>query len=390
LRELKNQARFPFLCASVRPKQSGLCEPFVIKKVGGLRIGLLGLLGRRTFPDSFDPNVAKQLEVRDPLEAARSAVAALKGRVDLIVAVTHEETDEDIALARAVPEIDVIIGGHTPGFDGLIVAGSDKPIRGRVARVPHGPIFVKSHQQARTLGRLDLVIDKTIRSAEAQNIPLDAAVPEEPKVAAVVADYARRLETETNRVIGSAAVDLQGDTAAVRARETNFGNLLADLALRQEGAEIALINAGAIRGTIPAGPVTLREVLRTLPYDDSLVSVKLNGAEVWKALENGVSRIPDSGRFLQVAGLEFRFDLGAPVGSRVKEVRVHGAPLDRSREYKVVVNRFMAEGGDGYAMFPKAAGRVEHQTMLRDLFIKTLESGSVTAKEEGRIREQRN
>ena len=389
LRGLKKEARFPFLCASVRPRQSGICEPFVIKKIGGLRIGMLGLLGRQTFPDSFDPNVAKQLELRDPIEAARSAVAALKGRVDLIVAVTHEETDEDLALARAVPEIDVIVGGHTPGFDGFIVPGSDKPVQGRVAPIPRGPIFVKSHQQARTLGRLDLVIDKTIRSAEAQNILVDAAVPEEPKVAALVADYARRLESETSRVVGQTAVDLQGDLLVVRARETNFGNLLADLALRRAGAEIAFINAGAIRGGIPAGPVTLKQILRTLPYDDSLVSVKLTGADLWKALENSVSHIPDSGRFLQVAGLEMLFDLGAPVGSRVKEVRVHGDPLDRSREYKVVVNRFMAEGGDGYAMFPKAANRIEHQTLLRDLFIKALEGGSVTAQEEGRIREEK-
>jgi 2',3'-cyclic-nucleotide 2'-phosphodiesterase (5'-nucleotidase family) len=389
LRELKKQAHFPFLCASVKPKLPGICDAFVIKEVGGLRIGLIGLLGRLTFPDSFDPNVVKELDYRDPIEAAKSAVAALKGRVDLIVAVTHEETDEDLALVRAVPEIDVIVGGHTPGFDGLIPAGGDRPVRGRVEPVARGPIFVKSHQQARTLGRLDLVIDKTIRSAEAENILIDANLPEEPKVAELVKYYNQRLETETQRVVGKAAVDLQGDLAVVRTRETNFGNLLADLALRQAGAEIALINSGSIRATIPVGPVTLKQVMRALPYNDSLVSFKLSGAELWKAMENSVSRLPDSGRFLQMAGVELRFDPTAPVGSRVKSIRFRGAAIQPERQYSVVVNGFMAEGGDGYTMLTSVRDRVDHQSLLRDLFTKALAGGVVDVKEQGRIVEEK-
>src|SRR5205814_1798065 len=206
-------------------------------------------------------------------------------------------------------------------FDGLIPSGGAEPVSGRVAPVARGPIFVKSHQQARTLGRLDLAVDKTIRAAEAQNILIGASLPVAPKVAALVADYAGRLEIETRRVVGKALVDLQGELAAVRARETNLGDLLADLALRQTGGELALINSGSIRATIPAGSVTLKQILRTLPYNDTLVSMKLTGGVLWSVMENSVSRMPDSGRFLQVAGLELRFDPAAPVGARVKEIR---------------------------------------------------------------------
>jgi 5'-nucleotidase / UDP-sugar diphosphatase len=385
LRELKKQAHFPFLCTNVTPKESGVCERYVVKKVGELRIGLLGLISRKGFPDVFDANVAKQLSFEDPFAATRSAIAALKGQVDVIVAVTHEETDDDLALAQAVPEIDVIVGGHTPGFDGLILNGG-KPLQGRVAVPPRTPIFIKSHQQARTLGRLDLVIDRTGRAAEAKNLPIDDSLPEAPKVAALVADYTRRLATETERVVGAAAVDLSGDSVVVRARETNLGNLIADLALRQTGAEIALINSGSIRATIPAGKVTLKQVMRSLPYNDSLVFLRLTGGELWDAMENSVSRIPDSGRFLQVAGLAVRFDAAARAGARVKEIVVGGKPLDRGREYKVVVNRFIADGGDGYTMLP-ARGRVDQQSLVRDLFLNALQNGPVSAQEEGRIRD---
>src|SRR5262249_41731704 len=78
LRELKAKARFPFLCTNVTPKQSGVCERFAVKKVGGLRVGLLGLIGQKVFPDLFTPSVAKELQFRHPFEAARSAITELK------------------------------------------------------------------------------------------------------------------------------------------------------------------------------------------------------------------------------------------------------------------------------------------------------------------------
>ena len=388
LKDLQRQARFPFLCTNIRPKQAGVCQPYAVKTVGRLRVGILGLIGRKNYPDSFDRGTVSQLEFQDPLAAAAEAAKELRGRVDLLVAVTHEETIEDLALAKAVPEIDVIVGGHTPGFDGLIPAGGDIPVQGRVAPPPRGPIFVKSHQQARTLGRLDLAVDGHIRAAEAQNIAIDASLPEEPRIAALVQDYAGRLDSETNRVLGRLQVDLQGDAAAVRSRETNFGDLLADLARGRAGTEIAVINGGAIRGSIPAGPVTLKQIMRSLPYNDPLISVKLTGAEVRNALENSVSQVPQSGRFLQVSGFSYLFDAAAPRGSRVKEIRVQGVPLAADREYSVVANRFIAEGGDAYTMFLQAPDKVEHQTTLRDLFSQALEKGPVTAKEEGRVRQK--
>src|SRR5581483_5062734 len=76
---------------------------------------------------------------------------------------------------------------------------------------------------------------------------------------------------------------------------------------------------------IPAGSVTLKQIMRTLPYNDPLISVKVKGGELRQAMENSVSRIPESGRFLQLAGLELRFDPAAALGSRVKELRFKGA-----------------------------------------------------------------
>jgi 2',3'-cyclic-nucleotide 2'-phosphodiesterase (5'-nucleotidase family) len=385
--KLNKQARFPFLCTNLRLKKSGVCRPFVVKSAGRLRVGLLGLVGRRGYPEMYSREAARGLKFEDPAAAVRAALKQLGGRVDLVVAITHQETEEDLALLKAVPEIDVIVGGHTEGFDGLITSAGDAPAQGRVEPLPRGPVFVKTHRHGRTLGRLDLVVDKKPLAAEARNLPVEPALPEQPKVAALTGDYARRLETAASHVLGQARVDLIGENQLVRARETNFGNLLADVVRSRLGTEIALLNSGLIRGTIPAGPVTLKRIMQALPYEETLISFKLTGAELRAALENSVSELPaTSGRFLQVSGLSYTFDPAAPARSRVKEIQVHQAPLVREREYSVAVNRFLAEGGDGYAVFLNGRGKIEHQTPLRDLFAAALKNGAVTAKEEGRIK----
>ena len=387
LGDLKKQARFPFLCTNLRPKNSGVCQSALVRTIGRLRVGLLGLVGRRSYPEMFSRDAVRDLKFEDPIAAAAHAAGQLRRRVDLIVAVTHQETEEDLALAKAVSEIDVIVGGHTSGFDGLITAAGGEPAQGRVELLTRGPIVVKTHQQGRTLGRLDLTFDKKLSAAEARNLPIDPSLAEQPKVAALVKDYTQRLDAAASHVLGHALVDLVGENQAVRTGETNLGNLLADLIRRKIGTEIALLNSGLIRGTIPAGPVTLKRIMQTLPFEEPLVSFKLTGAQLHEALENSVSKLPaTSGRFLQVSGLSYTFDPAAPSGARVKEIRIRNAPLARDRDYTAAVNRFLADGGDGYAVFLKARDRVEHQSPLRDLFSAALKSDPVGAREEGRIK----
>jgi 5'-nucleotidase len=312
----------------------------------------------------------------------------LRERVDLLVAITHQDTEEDLALAQKVPALDVIIGGHTEGFDGLVPQGSSIPTQGRVELVGAGPVFVKTHRQGRTLGRLDLVFhDKTIMVAEARNLPVSSTLPSDPDVAKLVQGYARRLEEITSQIIGEAAIKLDGDNRDIRNRETNLGNLLADLARRHAGTEIALINAGMVRSSIPAGPITLKRVLEVLPFDSTLISFHITGAQLKEALENSVSRLPQSaGRFLQVSGISFAVDQTAPSGSRVTAVQVNGLPLDPARRYSVAADHFITEGGDGYSMLLQATGKRDHQIPLRDVLVTALKSGPLTAKEEGRIR----
>ena len=206
LKELHKAANFSFLCSNVRPHAPDTCAPHIIKTLGTLRIGLIALIGRNTYPDTFSRTAVHEVEFQYPIVAAKKTAEYLRDRVDLLVAITHQDTDEDLALAKAVPALDVIIGGHTEGFDGLVPPGTTAPVEGRVALAGVGPVFVKTHRQGRTLGRLDLVIhDKTVMVAEARNLPVTSTMPSDPEVAKLVRAYVNRMEKKTNAGIGEVA-----------------------------------------------------------------------------------------------------------------------------------------------------------------------------------------
>jgi 5'-nucleotidase/UDP-sugar diphosphatase len=120
---------------------------------------------------------------------------------------------------------------------------------------------------------------------------------------------------------------------------------------------IAIQNGGGLRASIDGGPITMGEVLTVLPFQNTLATFQLTGAQIVEALENGVSQVEDgAGRFPQVAGMRYVWNAGAEPGSRIVSVEVEGADgsfsaIDPEATYGVVSNNFMRSGGDGYAVF---------------------------------------
>jgi 5'-nucleotidase/UDP-sugar diphosphatase len=395
LRTLQALAQFPILCSNVVGRGVELpCRRSAVVQIGGYRIGLFSLLGHSNFPDTFNRQVVRMLELRDPIETARSLARSLRAedKADLVVAITHETTEEDIALLSRVPELDAIIGGHTEGFDGLRTAADRNPIE---AEVNPGPVLVKTHRLGRTLGRLDLLLAEggseprpvTVAQARARNLPVTEAVGADPEVERLINDYARKLESLTGTVIGRSLVTLDGDTARVRSSETNLGSLLADLLRAEFGTEIALVNSGQIRDSIPAGPVDIKRVLRVLPFNSPAVTFSISGRQLLLALENSASRLPEPhGRFLQVSGLSVTYDPSAPPGQRVREVMVGERRLEATQRYSVATDAFLADGGDGYDMLTAATDRIERQVPLRDLLLDALRSRPLKATSDDRIR----
>ncbi len=139
-----------------------------------------------------------------------------------------------------------------------------------------------------------------------------------------------------------------------------MGNLVADALRAATGAQIAITNAGGIRGNrqYPAGHrLTRRDVLSELPFGNATVMVEITGQDIREALENGVSQIEQrAGRMPQVSGLSMEVDARQPPGSRIVSLRVGDKPLDPAARYTVASNNFMLSGGDGYGALGR--GRV--------------------------------
>src|SRR2546425_9776587 len=170
LKNLRKEASFPFLCTNVRPQDPDICQRHAIKHLGHVRVGLIGLIGKKNYPDAFNRAVVREVEFVDPIVAAKQAVGELRERVEILVAITHQDTEEDLALAKAVPGLDVIIGGHTEGFDGLVPPGQTNPVAGRVELTGDWIRLTRRDQPVETLGRLDLLYhEKTIMVADARS-----------------------------------------------------------------------------------------------------------------------------------------------------------------------------------------------------------------------------
>ncbi|HNP30207.1 MAG TPA: bifunctional UDP-sugar hydrolase/5'-nucleotidase [Nitrospirales bacterium] len=387
LRTLAEMADFPILCTNLQSKRSALpCRRSVITRLGNVSVGILGVVGKSNFPNTFNRDVAKELFLVDPITSIQTEALRLRteDHVDLVIVITHQDSEEDLKILEIVEGVDVLIGGHTEGFDGLYAPGLTQPVE-TVTR-PRA-VYVKTHRQGRTVGRLNLTVeDGSVLHASSRNIPVTASIPVDPNVQQLLHEYRRRFARQATQVLGQASVRLQGDRPVVRTQEANLGNLLADRMRRTLGADIALINAGQIRGSLEPGPVTFGDVLSVLPFDSALVTLHVTGRMLRQVLEHSVSQWPNhSGRFFQISGLKITYHGGAPVGSRVRSIMVGDAPLDVSKTYTVATDAFVADGGDGYGMLTQATHRINHQVPLRDLLLKALGEGPLHAETDQRM-----
>jgi 5'-nucleotidase len=338
------ESAFPWLADNLSERATG--RPFAgtqgtqLRHFGGIAVGFLGVVTADTVQTS-KPGPAVRFS--DPVKVARRAAARLRRQgATVIVAMTHLPMFQDRQLA-ATGAVDVILGGH-----------DHVPMQSLAGRTP---IF-KAGSDARQLARIDLLVDKRSRRLthmDWQWLPVTADVPDDPQVAGVVARYEADLAALLDVPVGETTVMLDARQETNRSRETNLGDWLADIYRTSTGADAALVNGGSIRSnaTYGPGPLSKRDILSILPFENPIVKLDVPGRVLRRALEHGLAEIDvsvESGRFPQVSGMRYRYDLRRPVGARLVDVQVGGQPLDDQRHYALAVNGYLASGGDGYAM----------------------------------------
>ncbi|WP_390625167.1 bifunctional metallophosphatase/5'-nucleotidase [Falsirhodobacter algicola] len=360
----------PLLAANMdtssEPLLTGKIAAHVVLEVGGEKIGVIGLT-----PQDNDElaSPGPNLTFSAPAPAVQAEVDELTGQgIDKIILLSHSGYSVDQQIADQTHGVDVIVGGHSH-----TLLGTGEGAAGPYPTMVNGVPIVQAEAYSMYLGELVVTFDDDGRVIAADGAPklLDASVAEDPEAAARVAELAGPLEEIRARQIGETEAAIEGDRDVCRQRECSMGNLVAEAQLARvadQGVQISLVNGGGLRASIDAGPVTMGEVLTVLPFNNTLSTFQITGAQLKEALENGVSQMADGGgRFPQVAGMRYTVDPAAPVGQRVSEVMVGDQPLDMAAEYMAVSNNYVRNGGDGYDSFVDAKNAYDFGPDLADV-----------------------
>ncbi|XP_049515005.1 protein 5NUC-like [Dermacentor silvarum] len=365
-----------------------------IKEIQGTKIGILGAV----IPGSRGPTIQFYDEITSLQEEADKLV---KENVSIIIAITHSGFPREIDIAQNISAIDILVGGHTNTF---LYTGNDHPKENK----PEGPypyvvnrtdgsraLVVQDFCFGKFLGRLDVTFDSAghIVSWGGNPILLNVSVDEDKCITDILEPFTKNFTERMTEVLGSTRVLMEHKHDICRMQECNLGNLIADAYyeyyLKEDTAQPpiwsdlngAVVNAGSIRTALPSFyNVTWGDVVNTLPYGNSLLTIRLTGTDIWNMFENSVAkyntvRDKQKGRFLQVSGFRVEYDLRKNSGERVTSVSIICAncsvpkyqPIDCEATYKIVAADYVAKGGDGFKFSDSAilsdVGPIEYEAL---------------------------
>jgi len=352
--------KFTSVCSDLEISHSALkgkCEPYIIKEIGGVRIGFFSLMTEDL------PLVTSERDVKlvtDNVSMAKMMVKLLKEKhVDVIVALSHIGYKQDVVLAKQVKGIDLIFGGHSHEYVKKI---------GRVNKTA----IVNGGQQGTEIIRVDIPLDAQekvlTKEIRMYKIPVTEAVTPDTTIAKKVADYEKNFPASI--VLGRTNAPWDLTSAELRKSESAVADMINDLMRKKFKVDMVLNNAGAFRGgkVYPEGNITDTMLKEIDEFSNYAYMLKLKGKYIREILERSASQY-DEGGLMQVSGLKYRITLPRQLqkikerkivqkGKRVDNIKVlidnKWVPLDEKRSYTVLSNSFIVNHeGDGYFWFKK-------------------------------------
>mgnify|MGYP005942835487 FL=1 len=364
---------FPVLAANLEknpacPLSTAPLPATVVKDFDGVKVGIIGLANDEGKDIS---EACPNTDFADRTKALERAAAELeKAGVTHIIAVTHVGYEADQALARAVPAIDVIVGGHTHSVLG-VHPHSEGPYPTVIAHDDGSKtLVVQAGRSTRYLGRLTVSFDDAGRIVQFRG-DLEELVPSLRRDEAMhefVVQSIEAIRADQERFVGVNTSTLPDGLDPCREGDCLSGMATADAFLawgRSRGAVAAILNGGAVRAAMPIGPVTHADLLDIHPFGNRIQVADVSGAVLREALEHGLSE-PDviGPRLLQTAGLRYRINPAAPVGKRIVSAEIRTkegiwAPIVPENVYRIVTIAYLLGGGDHFSMLGKHAKILE-------------------------------
>lgn len=365
-------AEFPMLAANVKTKDGALVadKAYIVKTFQGVKVGIFGLITKET-EIVGNPAIVKDLVFEDEIETAKAMVKVLreKEKVQVVIALVHLGMDEvyvpgSKGLAAAVSGIDLIVDGHSHTLvkEPVVVNGTPIVQANQWGMyVGKGVITVKDGKVA-GFGWELVSINHNNKGA-----PVGPQFEQHPLIQPVLSDYADRVEGLLKEKIGVAADTFPN--AMTRKAETAIGDLVTDAmkyVTAAQGVDFAMNNGGGIRADLPAGDITKKSVFTVLPFDNSVTVIKLKGSDV-QAMFDYVATTIGKGAFAQMSdGVSYTINVAA---GKCENILIGGKPIDPAKVYTIATNSYLADGGDGYAMFKNQLNRYETSMFQRDALI---------------------
>ncbi|MDH0869639.1 5'-nucleotidase C-terminal domain-containing protein [Agrobacterium pusense] len=363
-----DKVQFPVVTANVvataASKIGDRVKPSIVLEVGGQKIGMVGAVANDTAELATPgPNIT----IAEDVAKISEQVQKLKqDGVDKIIALTHVGYPRDLEFIAKIPDVDVVVGGHSH----TLLSNTDQKAEGPYPTLVDNPggykvPVVQAGQYSKYLGDLKVVFDDNgvVKESKGDPILVDSSFKPDEATLKRIDELKAPIEALKAKVVGTSEGPIEGDRKICRVKECSMGNLVADATLarvKDQGVTIAFANSGGLRSSIDGGDVSMGEVLTVLPFQNTVATFQLKGEDIRAALENGVSQIDDgAGRFMQVSGMKYSFDRSKPAGSRVVSVEVKEGdafvPLDPAKTYIVAANNYVRTGGDGFKVFATKA-----------------------------------
>ena len=375
-------AKFKYLAANVveTATESTIFPAVGLKSFLGNKVAFIGMTLEAT-PTIVSPSGVAGLEFRDEANTVNALIPTLQAQgIKSVVVLIHEggvDTTSNIndctgisgpivdIVNRLDPEVDLVITGHThQAYNCLINNKAGQPVR-----------VTSAGQYARNLSNIDLVIDtrtKNVVSVAATNIATGTTTAEDPALTDLVAHYVNQSAAPASRIIGKITATLS--TTQNSAGESALGDVIADAQLDASNdasngqAVVAFMNPGGIRSNIPYsapgkvdGNVTYGEAFTVQPFGNALVTLTLTGAQIQTLLETQFAGCngQTTQRILQVSnGFNYAYTAANACNARVTSLTLNGLAINPAASYRVTVNSFLADGGDGFVVLKDGADRL--------------------------------
>ncbi len=365
---LARMSRFPVLIGNLFDRATGTRVPWaqdhVVLDVDGVRIAVLGYITESTVNMAFERNIAG-LEFKPVVEVLPEDVRRARAEgADLVFVLLHHglpyrldvESEyramiereargqlrhpgmDAMELAHSVDGVNAIFSGHTH-------QGYDRPWEDPRT---HTLVF-EPYANGSSLGHVTFRIDRRTRTLVGFETHFDRGalltlledeVWPDTGEAAILDPQVAEAEKGLEVAVGRTTVALQGGAAD----NALMGFVMADAYREELGADFAIQNTGGVRGSIPPGEITERDLLTVSPFGNQMVLAELGGAMLRDLIED---KLRGRGGGLFISGGRVRYDLSRPDGRRLAEFSIGGAPLDTARTYKVAMTDYLAEGNSG-------------------------------------------